>query len=306
MMKQLIILILGLVFGFGVLFVIIPKMQEVKPKVDERYIDEDLYFSPKQLAAFGHDFRGLLADWYWVNSLQYLGDKALKEEYINVNDLRPLNPRLLSPMLNTAATLDPQFITIYSYGASVLPAIDALEAIKLLEKGIAANPENWRLYHNLGYIYWQMKDFKKAAELYSAGSSKPNAPDWMRQMSANMQAQGGNREFALEVYRQMFETAEDEQTKSLAELRYMQIESFNERDAIRPVLQNFKVRTGNCINSWREINKELLAIKLNNKPLNFNQSFFPLDPTGIPYLIINQDGKCDVDLDWKNSKIPRQ
>lgn len=304
-MKQVLLLISILIVGFSAIFALSKTMERVKPNLDESYIDEDLYFSATQLSAYGHDFRGLIADWYWVNSLQYLGNKALKQETINVNDLRPLNPRLLYPMLDTAVTLDPQFMTVYSYGAAVLPAIDAADAIKLLGKGIAANPDNWRLYHNLGYIYWQIKDYQKAGELYSKGASKQDAPDWMIQMSANMQAQGGNREFALEIYRQMYETADDENTKSFAELRYMQIESLIEREAIRPVLHNFKSQSGRCVNSWREVAKELVAVKLkDNKPLSINKDFFPLDPTGVPYLIVNQEGKCDVDLDLKNSKIP--
>ncbi len=126
-------------------------------------------------------------------------------------------------------------------------------------------------------------------------------------MSANIEAQGGSRELALEIYRQMYETAEDEQTKSLAELRFMQVESLDERDAIRPVLQNFQKQNGRCINSWREISNELRAVKLKgNKPLNLNKDFAPIDPLTVPYLIINQNGKCDVSIDWKNSKIPLQ
>ncbi len=195
-------------------------MENIKPKIDASYEDEDLYFSDKQLKAFGYDARGLMADWYWANSLQYLGGKVVNVTgNLNINDLRPLNPRLLYPMLDTASTLDPQFMTLYSYGAAVLPAIDNQQAIKLLEKGIEANPESWRLYHNLGYIYWQNKDYEKASQIYTAGSKKAEAPVWMKQMGASMQAQGGSREFALQVYRQMFETAEDEQTKIVCRIK---------------------------------------------------------------------------------------
>jgi tetratricopeptide (TPR) repeat protein len=306
-MNRILILILVLFFGFGAIFVISRTMESVKPKTDDKFVDEDLYFSAPQLAAFGHDFRGLMADWYWINSLQYLGDKALKQEFIDINDLRPLNPRLLYPMLDTASTLDPQFITVYSYGASVLPAIDTIKAIKLLEKGISANPENWRLYHNLGYIYWQMKNYPKAAEIYATGATKPDAPNWMKQISVSMQAQGGSRDFALQLYRQMFETADDEQTKTFAELRYMQVVSLNERDLIRPALEKFQMKNGRCLSSWREVYSDLRNLKDNaGKPLNFDKNLSPLDPMSIPYLIISKDNKCDLDLDWKNSKIPRQ
>lgn len=307
-MKKVLLLLIVLIVGFCGVFLLSKSLEGIKPKPDESKADDDLYFSAQQLSAAGHDFRGLIADWYWINSLQYLGNKIVANpEKVNINDLRPLNPRLLYPMLDTAATLDPKFLTVYSYGATVLPAIDAGQAVKLLEKGIAANPDEWRLYHNLGYIYWQTKDYQKAAEIYSAGSAKKDAPVWMKQMSVNMQAQGGSRDFALQIYRQMFETAEDEQTRNFAELRYMQIESLNEGDAMRTVLQNFQKRNNRCVNSWREIYNELRSVKTaSNQPLYFNSDAAPVDPLKVPYLLINRDGKCDVNLDWQNSKIPVQ
>src|SRR4051812_27052979 len=118
-MKKAFLLLTVLVTGFGGVFLLSNALEKSKPKIDERFADEDLYFSATELKAVGHDFRGLMADWYWINSLQYLGNKLLNYQgEININDLRPLNPRLIYPMLDTAATLDPQFMTVYSYGAS--------------------------------------------------------------------------------------------------------------------------------------------------------------------------------------------
>jgi tetratricopeptide (TPR) repeat protein len=305
-MKNYLLLFTILAGGFFAVFLLSQHLEQIKPKVDESYEDEDLYFADKQLKAFGYDARGLMADWYWINSLQYVGNKMLKVEgQLNIGDLRPLNPRLLYPMLDTASTLDPNFMTIYSYGAAVLPAIDNQQAIKLLEKGIAEHPENWRLYHNLGYIYWQTKDYEKASQIYGEGAKKADAPAWMKQMSVSMQAQGGSREFALQIYRQMFENAEDEQTKSFAELRYMQVESLIDRDGIRPILQTFQTKNGRCINTWKEIYNELRSVKLvANKTLFFDANLSPIDPLKVPYLLVSQAGKCDVDIDWKNSKVP--
>lgn len=295
-----------LIFGFGAIYLMSARLEKINQRENESFADEDLYFSASQLNLLGSDFKGLLADWYWINSLQYMGSKISNfQGDININDLRPLNPRLLYPMLDTAATLDPHFITIYSYGAAILPAIDNGLAIKLLEKGVAANPENWRLYHNLGYTYWQQKDYSKAAEIYSEGSKKEGAPVWMRQMGASMQAQGGSREFARQIYSQMFESAEDEQTKSFAELRFAQIQSLDERDAILKALQNFQQKNQRCAASWSEIFNDLRNISLPDKSrLRFDKNGAPLDPTETPYSLENESGKCFVNLS-KDSKVPR-
>ena len=301
---------LVLILGYASIFTFSRILENNKPDTDENFTDEDLYFPAQQLSLLGADFRGLIADWYWIKSLQYLGDKVVRHQEttattIDVNDLRPLNPRLVYPMLDTAATLDPQFMSIYSYGAAVLPAIDNDQAIRLLDKGIAANPDDWRLYHNLGYIYWRAGNYSKAAEIYGAGATKKDAPVWMRQMSANMCAQGGSRDFARQTYRQMFETAQDEQTKTFAELRYAQIESLDQRDRIRGVLQTFQQKNNRCIKNWREVFPQLAAFKTDGKtPLDFDRNDAPVDPTGIAYLIAGENGECDVELDLRFSKIP--
>lgn len=305
-MKKLVSLFIVLVLGFGGLFVVSRLAEKNKPVADESFNDEDLYFSAQQLNLLGSDFKGLIADWYWINSLQYMGNKVLAQEgEVNINDLRPLNPRLLYPMLDAATTLDPQFMTVYSYGAAILPAIDSDQAIKLLEKGIAANPNDWKLFHNLGYIYWQAKNYAKAAEVYAEGAKKGGAPVWLKQMSANMQAEGGNRDFARRIYLQMYETAEDKQTKATAELRFAQIQSLDERDVIRSVLQNYSQKNKRCINSWTEISRELRSLRLpGNASLNFDGTNAPVDPTNVPYSLASQNGECEVKLS-KESKIPQ-
>lgn len=303
-MKKTLILLLILAVGYGSLFVVSRRLESSRFAPNESFADEDLYFSANQLALIGADFRGLLADWYWIKSLQYLGDKAVLRENVNINDLRPLNPRLVYPMLDTAAKLDPQFMTLYSYGAAVLPAIDEQQAIKFLEEGISANKDNWRLYHNLGFIYWRAGNFAAAADAYGEGATKPNAPGWMRQMSLNMRAQGGSRDFARQIYRQMFETAADEQTRNLAELRYAQLDALDQLDAIRFALQNFNQKNSRCASGWQEIFRDLRFVKANGKNLLYNQRGEPLDPTGEPYFLANQNGGCDARISGL-SKIPQ-
>ena len=306
-MKKNVLILLILIAGFGGIFVLSRALENLKPQPNPAAIDEDLYFSVKELAAVGHDFRGLIADWYWINSLQYLGGKIVesneRNKKVDINDLKPLNPRLLYPMLDTASTLDPQFLTVYSYGAAVLPAIDNTQAIKLLEKGIAANLDEWRLYNNLGYIYWQTKNYPKAAEVYAQGATKKDAPVWMKQISLSMKAQGGDRNFALQVYRQMLETADDEQTKNFAKLRYDQIISLNQLDAINSVLQNYKNNFNRCANSLSEIlpklNEESRSRKIEFQLDNLRNL---VDPTGTPYLFDKE--ACQAKLS-SDSAIPK-
>src|SRR5207248_7957270 len=134
-------------------------------------------------------FNGLVADWYWMRALQYVGRKLIAYQGdLQLDDLSPVGLSQLAPLLDSATMLDPQFIPAYEYGAVVLPSIDVEAAIKLIQKGIAANPQTWRLYHQLGYIYWQQGRFQEASEAYRQGAQIASAPAWMHAMAAQMAA----------------------------------------------------------------------------------------------------------------------
>jgi tetratricopeptide (TPR) repeat protein len=205
-------------------------------------------------------------------------------------------------LLDRATTLDPQFIAAYEYGGVVLPAINEADAIRLLNKGITNNPNTWRLYHHLGYLYWQRKEYETASQIYLQASHLPDAPRWLLQMSAQMKAAGGSYDVARDMYRQMADAADNPEIKKLAESRLLQIHSLEERDAIRQALQDFRARHGRCPAQWQEITAALRAVRLSNKqPLYFDAAGVPLDPADTPYRLT--ENGCQVDLDPK-SRVP--
>jgi tetratricopeptide (TPR) repeat protein len=265
--------------------------------------EEQLYVKGAAAKRMSLAFNAIMADWYWMRSLQYIGRKAAQHEKIRLDNLSELDLKLLAPLLDSAATLDPEFMAVYEYGAVVLPTVSDTdedeEAIALLRKGIAANPEAWRLYHHLGYIYWQRGDYKSASEAYGTGAGISGAPVWMKAMEANMLARGASPQLAREIYERMREQANDEQVKVFAEYRLAQLDSMDERAAIKQILYDYGARAGGrCPASWREIQAELRAARL-----RIDSAGAPVDPTNVPYVLI--DGGCSVDL-HPESKIPRR
>src|SRR5207302_758951 len=159
-------------------------------------------------------------DWYWIRSLQYVGRKIVnyKDEHAGNFDLRNLSSldlRQLPGLLKMSTTLDPQFLEPYYYGAFILPDLNPDEAIALLNSGIAANPDKWRLYQHLGYIYWQRGDYQKASEVYAAGARVADAPSWMLAISARMKAEGGAGAAAREMYLHLSEASDDPTVKAM-------------------------------------------------------------------------------------------
>ena len=289
--------------GLVIAFFVTDFVERERPPLPANYEDEDVALQGSQFKGFVFGAEGLLADWYWMNSLQYIGKKirTVGLENLNLEDMRNLNPRLLYPYLNNATDLDPKFIAPYSYGATILPAIDSQQAIALTEKGIANNPDQWRLYQYLGYIYWRLGDYEKASEIYYKGSQIPGAPVFMSMMSARMKTEGGSREIAREMYRQIFTEAEDERSRQNAELRLMQLDSLDERDVITAALTEFRDANNRCPSNWSEL-LPTLQRRPEARRLRIDRANSIVDPSGIPY-VLNRE-TCAPVL-GPGTKIPR-
>jgi tetratricopeptide (TPR) repeat protein len=159
------------------------------------------------------------------------------------------------------------------------------------------------LYHYLGFTYWRLKNYEKAANVYERGSQIAGAPDFMRLMAAKMKSEGGSREIARHIYRQMFDEAGDAKLKESAGLRLLELDSLDERDAIQKVLQDFQAKNNRCANNWREILPLLQTVKLPNaRNFRVNKSNELIDPTDAPYVLDREN--CAVKLDLDKTKIP--
>ncbi|HEX9919523.1 MAG TPA: hypothetical protein VGA87_10165 [Pyrinomonadaceae bacterium] len=260
---------------------------------------EELYLKPEQARRLSLGFNAFVADWYWMRALQYVGRKVTAHEgAIQIDDLSALNLKILAPLLENATTLDPQFLVAYEYGAIVLPAVDVEAAVKLVRKGIAANPQAWRLYSYLGYIYWQQNRFQEASETYAAASRIPGAPAWLSSMSAQMATKGGSRETARAIYQNMYRQTDDEQMKKLSLARLLQLQTLDEMDTLRALLDTHRARTGVCPREWRAVAP---LLRQRAARFQFDASAAPLDPSGVPY-VIRQDN-CEVELGEKSEII---
>ncbi len=296
-----------IVGGFLAIFWLSGFIESVRPTLPEEYSDSDLTVRGSRLKGFAFGTEGLIADYYFMRSLQYVGYKLTKSDsdFINLDDLRSLNPRRLDPLLDNATDLDPHFIAPYSYGAVVLPAIDPSKAIALASKGIANNPDQWRLYQHLAYIYWKLGQYEKAAETYERGSEIAGASPFMKLMAASMKTRGGSRETAREIFTEMLANSDDEQVQITAKRRLLELDSLDQRDAIDSVLANYRSAGGRCANSLAEIVPLLLKVDLpGDNEFSIDKQNRLVDPTGAPYLLDHDN--CRVKLDAATTGLPLQ
>lgn len=292
--QQTLVLATIVVLGMAIVVFLAHWLDAHRPLPDASIEEERLYVTGRTAKRLSLGFNGVIADWYWMRSLQYVGRKIMNlPENVELDNLGQLNLRLLAPLLDTATTVDPQFLEPYEYAAVVLPSINVDEAIRITKRGIAANPGIWQLYQHLGYIYWQQGDFKSAGETYGEGATIPGAPPWMEAMHARMAAEGGSRDVAREIYTRMYEQAGDESVKEMARRRLLQLDSWDERDTLRKVIASYRSHTGHCPASWRETESLIGALHW-----QVDAAGAPLDPSGTPYVLTNNG--CDVGLSPKS------
>src|SRR5262249_29820623 len=154
--------------------------------------------------ALSLEYAPLMAAFYWTGAVQYYGNRSLEHG---------TNFQSLWPLLNVATTLDPSLMPAYRFGSTFLAepaprgAGEPWRAIELLERGIEANPDAWRLYQDMGYVYYfQLKDYKKASDAFLKGSEIPGAMIWMKIMAARIAERGENNDTSAFLWKQIYDT----------------------------------------------------------------------------------------------------
>jgi tetratricopeptide (TPR) repeat protein len=231
------------------------------PRASERL----LYLrSPKVADRLVLDFDALAADVYWIRSIQSYG-RDLKN--------RDLADRfaLIDPLINLTTSLDPHFLIAYRFGAVFL----ALEppngpgradlAIKLLEKGLVANPTNWQLAHDIGFVhYFHTGDFAAAAAWFTRAAAMPQAPEWLGPLAATTTAQGGNREDARRMLMELRKAPED-YIRHAAERTLAQLDALDTIDVLTGAVEAFNRTFGHYPSSWQEMVRQRV---LRNVPVD--------------------------------------
>jgi len=244
--------------------------------------DDVLLRSGKLMKVMSLEYAPLLADIYWTRVVQYYGNKHVRGQ---------ANLELLWPLLDITTTLDPNLLISYRFGAMFLsqaPPTGAGRpdlAVNLIERGIQTNPDYWRLYEDLGFIYYfDLKDYKKASDAFLEGSKKPNAQLWMKVMAAKVAAEGESLETSVFLWKDIYNTTSDASVKKNALMH----------------LQLLKVKE-DC--RQLDLLADEYAKRFGKRPARMSDLVqagllqgIPGDPLGFPY-IFGEDEKAELNLD---------
>ncbi len=242
-------------------------IDQIRPR---EIVDDSLYInSPKLVRRASLGFDGLMACIYWTRTVQYFGHRHYYHEH-TFNELAPL--------LEITTALDPHLFPAYQFGASFLApappngAGQPARAIKLMEYGIRNNPDNWQLYYNLGFVYYtELRDYRKAAAVFDAGSKVPGAHPFMKVLAAQMAEHAEDFATARMLWSATYETSNESNIRqnALEHLRAIQVDE--DVTNLQAAVARFNANNGRLpTNIWELANAERLP-------------GVPVDPDGNPY-----------------------
>jgi hypothetical protein len=272
------LLLLALPAGFVALWQLQQRIDARRAELHQES-DELVLGSGKLLKAMSLEYAPLMADIYWTRTVQYYGDKRAHEDP---------NFDLLWPLLDITTTLDPQLLIAYRFGSTFLSEPPARGAgrpdlgVRLVERGIQANPEYWRLYEDLGFIYYfDAKDYPKASAAFLEGSKKPHALVWMKILAATVAEKGESRETSVFLWNELYNSATDPQIKKNALMHLQLLRSQTDCEHLDGIADEYEKRTGRRPRNVRELIGEGLLPGA------------PVDPLGHIY-VFGSDGKAQL------------
>ena len=268
--------------------------------------EETLYLtSGGALQRLSLGYRSLAADVYWIRAIQHFGGTRqqvfLPGQSAGAPPAEGSKPyRLLYPLLDLTTTLDPHFRAAYRFGSIFLaepyPGGPGRpdQAISLLEKGLAAEPDNWEYMQDIGFVhYWWDHDYQAAGTWFARSAEQPGAPWWMRSMAAVTLASGGNRQSSRQMWQSIAQTATVDYQRNHAHRALAQLDSLDAIDLLGPIVQRFAAASGAPPRDWQTLVRAGLLAAV------------PLDPAGVPFKI-QADGTIDVDPASPLSPLPKE
>jgi hypothetical protein len=222
-------------------------------------------------------YQGLLADLYWTRAVQYFG----RQKLAGAGDFQNLGQ-----LLRVTTELDPHLLIAYRFGAIFLaenPPAGAgrpEEALALIRRGIAANPSCWRLWQDLGFIYyWDLKDYPQAARAFEEGSRQPGAELWMKTLAASVAARGDELETSRLLWSEVYSQAGNQSIRRSAEEHLVAVTAAEDIEHLDQLLAGFarsEKRTARSIDD---------LVRAGMLPAR------PIDPSGVRY-DMGRDGKA--------------
>ena len=162
-----------------------------------RSVDELLYYPSGvwvRQSALGYET--VAADLAWLRGIQYYGEHRISDQRYD----------MIGHVMEIVSELDPRFIQPYIFGGFTLAQElkQPERGLALLERGMRANPENWRLAFEVGFLHYVCThDYTAAGHYFTLASRMPDAPDYVARFAAWSNQRAGNTATAILLWKRV-------------------------------------------------------------------------------------------------------
>ncbi|SRR6266581_531811 len=165
--------------------------------------------SGKYLKVMALGFDGLLADVLYLWSIQYYGNYDIKDRY-----------NYLERIYDQAITeLDPHYLDPYLVGSLIMTveAHDPEMALRLLDKGVRANPDQWIMPFEAGFLcYNDLHDYRRAASYFEKALHVPGVHPLVHRLYAEMYNRAGDKRTSLKEWLEIYRGSTDPYVRNVA------------------------------------------------------------------------------------------
>jgi hypothetical protein len=220
-------------------------------------------------------FHALVADWYWMQAVQIVGGETR-------NPAR--HAPVLGRLVDVVTTVDPWVDHPYRFAAHWLT--DSEERIRfanrLLERGIAHHPDDWRNLFYLGFNhFFYLDEPEPAADAIAAAARLPDAPAYLSRLSARLRAGSSGLEMSEAFLSELARTTEDPQARRLYEKALVEIETERRARILDEARARFRERAGRDLASVEELVRGPHAVLRE----------LPREPHGKPWKLDERSGR---------------
>lgn len=263
----------------------IQRQFELVPREDP--LGNKLLYLPtaKFLEFFSLGNKQIVADYLYLWSIQYYSQFKPDTQFLYLDYIYEL-----------ITDLDPHYRDPYRIGA-VIMLIEAeghmenrkKAVLSILDKGIAANPDDYTLPEEAAWqCYINFKDHDLAAHYALIASKRPNAPHRVKRLYGYLSQNLGLDE-AIKYWEGVLAEADTDYERLVSRNNLYDLKVRRDREILEPYLKEYRKRFGHCSTNWQEVIKQKIAVNgkiLTSVPLDPASNAYEIDPNNCTLVAI--------------------
>lgn len=259
-----------LLLGVALIFSSEYKMERI---LESRSFSYHLLYLPsgKYLKVASMGFNHILADLIYLWSIQFYSNYQITYRYHYLEHI----------YLTIIPELDPHYLDPFLIGALIMSveANDVDMALRLLDRGIALNPDKWILAYDAGMYCYQAGHYKKAAYYFEKALKASDVHPSIRRMYAAMFHKMGDKETAYRYWLEIYETSQDDEyTRNISKMHVHDLKIELDLEKINRTIQEYQQKKG------------VLPNRLYDLVTQGFMDGLPLDPNGKEYIYDRKKG----------------